>query len=555
MAVCRSVFGVPSPSKPAPGHKIYPYLLRSLPIVRSSQVWATDISYIAMAPGRRRTVPMRKSTALQARRIEGFPHFSVWVVMQYPTPPTRLLRTALLLTVGLSIHTAQAATAPDEVAFRALLQEMVETDSSVESGSCTIAAEKIAARMKAAGFPEANLHLFVPDGHPKAGGLVAIYPGRDPKANAVLMLGHIDVVNARRADWTRDPYAFIEEDGYYYGRGVADMKAQNAIWVDNLLRFQAEKYKPLRTIKMALTCGEEGGGFLNGARWLVDNKKDWVDAGIALNEGGYGELDAAGNRIDQQFQAAQKVVMQFTLETTNPGGHSSVPRPDNAIYSLARALDRLSRFDFPVQFIDANKAYFTKMADVVGGEKGAAMKAIVANPQDKAASDLLNTSPAHHSMLRTTCVATLLSAGHAANALPQRATATVNCRVMPGVTTEEVLATLTQVIDDPEVKISNQRTYKPVPPAPVTDRILGPAIKVSQQIWPKVPVVPYLATGATDAVTMNAAGIPTYGVSGLFRDPDGNGVHGLNERLRVRSVMEGRTFLYGLVKAYADQED
>lgn len=298
-----------------------------------------------------------------------------------------------------------------------------------------------------------------------------------------------------------------------------------------------------------------GGGFLNGAKWLVDNQKELIDAGIALNEGGYGELDDKGNRVDQTFQAAQKVVMQFTLETSNPGGHSSLPRPDNAIYSLARALDRLSRYDFPVQFIDANRGYFTKMAKVVGAAEGAAMTAIVANPQDKAASDLLNTSPSYHSMLRTTCVATLLSAGHAANALPQRATATVNCRVIPGVPTEDVLATLVKVVDDPEVKVTASRGYRPANPAPVTDRQLGPAMKISAQIWPDLPVVPHMATGATDAVTLNAAGIPTYGVSGLFRDPDGNGVHGLNERMRVRSVMEGRKFLYGLVKAYADQKD
>ncbi|WP_298400288.1 M20/M25/M40 family metallo-hydrolase [Sphingobium sp.] len=461
--------------------------------------------------------------------------------------------TVALLACGAGVATA--APSPQDASFRAMLKEMVETDSSADSGSCTSVVEKIAARMKAAGYPEQNLHLFVPEGHPKAGALVAVYPGRDPKRKAVLMLGHVDVVNARRADWTRDPYAFIEEDGYYYGRGVADMKAQDAIWVDNLLRFQAEKYKPLRTIKMALTCGEEGGGFLNGAKWLVDNQKELVDASVALNEGGYGELDDKGKRVDQTFQAAQKVVMQFTLETTNPGGHSSVPRPDNAIYSLARALDRLSKYDFPVQFIDANRGYFSKMAKVVGGEEGAAMSAIVANPKDEAANTLLNKSPSYHSMLRTTCVATLLSAGHAANALPQRATATVNCRVIPGVPTEEVLATLVKVVDDPEVKVSASRTYRPANPAPVTDRILGPAIKVSQQVWPDVPVVPHMATGATDAVTMNAAGIPTYGVTGLFRDPDGNGVHGLNERIRVRSVMEGRTFLYGLVKAYADQKD
>jgi acetylornithine deacetylase/succinyl-diaminopimelate desuccinylase-like protein len=470
----------------------------------------------------------------------------------------RLARTlfAVIGSVAAALPTPAAAATPEpgEAAYREMLKEMVEIDSSFDTGSCTAATEKIAARMKAAGFPAANLRLFVPDGNEKAGALVAVYPGRDPKLKAVLMLGHVDVVNARRADWTRDPFKLIEEDGYFYARGVADMKAQDAIWADNLLRYQAEKYRPLRTIKMALTCGEEG-LFLNGAKWLVDNQRDLIDAGIALNEGGYGELDAAGNRLDQTFQAAQKVVMGFTLEATNPGGHSSVPRPDNAIYSLARALDRVGRYDFPVQFIDANRGYFTKMAKVVGGADGAAMTAIVANPNDPAANETLNRSPSYHSMLRTTCVATMLTGGHAANALPQRATATINCRVIPGVPTEEILATLVKVVNDPEVKVTASRGYRPAAPAPVTEKVLGPAQRVSQAIWPGVPIVPHMATGATDAVSLNAAGIPTYGVSGLFRDPDGNGVHGLNERIRVRSVMEGRAFLYRLVKAYADQKD
>ncbi|MGK2912579.1 MAG: M20/M25/M40 family metallo-hydrolase [Sphingobium sp.] len=461
-----------------------------------------------------------------------------------------LVATALM--AGSSV--AHAAPQPGEAAFREMLKEMVEIDSSFDTGSCTTVAEKIAARMKAAGFPESGLHLFVPDGHPKAGALVAVYPGRDPKLKPVLMLGHIDVVNARRADWTRDPFKLIEEGGYFYARGVADMKAQDAIWADNLLRYKAERYKPLRTIKMALTCGEEG-LYLNGAKWLVDNQRALIDAGIALNEGGYGELDASGKRIDQTFQAAQKVVMSFTFETTNPGGHSSVPRPDNAIYSLARALDRLSQYEFPVQFIDANRGYFTRMAKIAGGEDGKAMATIVVNPEDKAANAVLNRSPIYHSMLRTTCVATLLSAGHAGNALPQRASATVNCRVIPGVPMEEVRDALIKVVNDPEVTITSGRSYKPSPPAPVTDAIFGPAQRASAAVWPGVPMVPHMATGATDAVTLNAAGIPTYGISGIFRDPDGNGVHGLNERIRVSSVMEARDFLYRLVKAYADQRE
>ena len=450
---------------------------------------------------------------------------------------------------------AHAAPDPGEAQYRAIFKEMVETDTSVESGSCTVLTDKIAARMKAAGYPEANLHLFVPEGNPKAGALVAVYPGRDPTLKAVLLLGHIDVVNARRADWTRDPYTLIEEGGYFYARGTADMKAQDAIYVDSQLRYHAAKYKPLRTIKMALTCGEEG-GFLNGARWLVDNQRDLIDAAFALNEGGYGETDAQGNRTNQNIQAAQKVVMGFTFATTNPGGHSSVPRPDNAIYSLARALDKLGRHEFPVQFIEANRGYFAKMAKIVGGEDGAAMATIVDHPDDVHANAILNRSPNWHSMLRTTCVATMMTAGHAANALPQSASATVNCRVIPGVPPAEILATLVRIVDDPAVTITPGRSgYTSSPPAPLTPRIMAPLQAMSQKIWPGVPVVPNMATGATDAVTLNAAGIPTYGVTGLFRDPDGNGAHGLNERIRIRSVLEGRRFLYGLIQAYADQKD
>jgi acetylornithine deacetylase/succinyl-diaminopimelate desuccinylase-like protein len=441
-----------------------------------------------------------------------------------------------------------------EPAFRAILKEMVETDTSFETGDCTVLARKVEERMKAAGFPAADLRLLVPPSDPKAGALVAIYPGRNPKLKPVLMVGHIDVVNARRADWTRDPFTLLEEGGYLYGRGVADMKGQDAIWVDNLLRYRADGYRPLRTIKMALTCGEEG-SFLNGAKWLVDNHRELIDAGIALNEGGYGELDDKGNRIDQTFQAAQKVVMGFTLEATNPGGHSSLPRPDNAIYGLARALDRVSRYEFPVQFIDANRSYFTRMAKVVPGAEGAAMAKIIADPTDVAANALLNRSPSYHSMLRTTCVATMLAGGHAANALPQRATATINCRVIPGVPIEEVTAALVKAVDDPQVTVTPGRNYRPMQPARITSKVLGPVERVAATVWPNVPVVPHMAPGATDAVSLTPAGIPTYGVTGIFRDPDGNGVHGLNERLRVRSLMEARTFLYALVKAYADQPD
>jgi acetylornithine deacetylase/succinyl-diaminopimelate desuccinylase-like protein len=465
------------------------------------------------------------------------------------------LGTAAVVALAAGYASAQPAR-PGEAAFRALYKEMVETDSSFASGSCTAVAEKVAVRLKAAGIPDANIHLFAPKEQPKAGGVVAVLPGKNPALKAVMMLGHIDVVNAKREDWTRDPYSLIEEGGYFYGRGTADMKAQSSIWADNLIRFYQEGYKPTRTIKMALTCGEEGGGFTNGARWLTENERELIDAGIALNEGGGGELDENAKPVDQTVQAAQKQVMTFILEATNPGGHSSRPRPDNAIYSLARALDKLSQNDFPVELIPANTSYFSAMAKIVGGEDGAAMTAIVANPMDKAATAQLDKNPSYHTALRTTCVATMADAGHASNALPQRARATINCRVIPNTPPENVRSMLVKWVNDPEVTVTQQGAGgKRVPPSPLTEKVMGPIKTVSNKMWPGVPIIPNMSAGATDAVSFDAAGIPTYGVSGIFRDTDGGGVHGLNERVRVKSVLDGRDFLYTLVKTYAEQKD
>ena len=452
---------------------------------------------------------------------------------------------------------AEAQTpAHGEAAFRSLYKELVETDSSAPNGSCTQAANQIAARLKAAGFPESDLSLIVPDGHPNEGNFVAVYPGRDPKAKAVLMLAHIDVVAARREDWTRDPFKLVEEGAYFYARGTFDDKAQAAIFADNLIRFRQEGYKPRRTIKLALTCGEEGGFPVDGAEWLTQHHRGLIDAGIALNEGAGGQLDTAGNRTAHAILAAEKSPVSFTFEVTNPGGHSSRPVPDNAIYHLARALDRVSAYEFPVQLNDANRGFLQQMSKVIGGETGAAMATLAADPTDKAADALLSRDPSYHAMLRTTCVATMLEAGHAENALPQRARATVNCRIFPGVPASDVQAMLENVVGNPKVSITTKGSGFPAAPAPpLTPTVLGPIQKLTAQMWPGVPVVPILQAGATDATFLNAVGIPTFGVSGLFIDPDLGGIHGLNERIRVKSVMEGREFLYRLVKAYADQKN
>jgi acetylornithine deacetylase/succinyl-diaminopimelate desuccinylase-like protein len=438
--------------------------------------------------------------------------------------------------------------------FRAIYKELVETNTTLSAGDCTLAAQRMAARLKAAGYPDEDLRVFVPEGHPKEGGLLAVYPGSDPAAKAILMLAHVDVVEAKREDWTRDPFTLIEEGGYFYGRGTSDMKAQAAIWVDNLIRYREEGYKPKRAIKLALTCGEETNGALNGAGWLANHERAAIDAEFAITEGVEGDLDEQGHKIALEVLAAEKTSQNFVFEATNAGGHSSRPVADNAIYHLVRAVDRVSRYEFPVQLDAANRAYFTGMARIVGGESGAAMLAVLKNPEDAAAVAVLDKNTNWHAMLRTTCVATMLSAGHATNALPQRARANINCRIFPGVSRETILAQLVKIAGDPAIAVTIPEVRGPIAePAPLTPRILKPVEELAHAMWPGIPVVPALEPGASDAQFLNPAGIPTYGITGLFTDPDGGHIHGLNERIRVSSVYEGRAFLYQLIERYADQ--
>jgi len=457
--------------------------------------------------------------------------------------------------VQLAIYQPAAAANDDGwTRFRETYRELVETNTTLSAGDCTLAAQRMQARLKSAGYPDSDMRLFVPDGHPKEGGLLAVLHGSDPKLKAVLMLAHVDVVEARREDWTRDPFTLIEEDGYFYGRGTSDMKAQAAVWVDNLIRYREENFKPKRTIKLALTCGEETNGSLNGAGWLAANARDAIDAEFALTEGVDGDLDAQGHRIALEILAAEKTSQNYLFEVTNAGGHSSRPVPDNAIYHLVRAVDRVSHYEFPVQLNDASRGYFIGMSKIYGGEQGAAMTAIVADPGNTAALAVLDQNTNWHAMLRTTCVATTLAAGHATNALPQRATANINCRIFPGVPREDVLAQLVRIADDPAVKVRIPEVRGPAAKAaPLTPRILKPVETVAHELWPGVPVIPALEPGASDAQFLNPAGIPTYGVTGMFSDPDGGHIHGLNERIRVQSVREGRTFLYKLVKIYASE--
>jgi acetylornithine deacetylase/succinyl-diaminopimelate desuccinylase-like protein len=452
-----------------------------------------------------------------------------------------------------------AATSDGEPQFRELYKELVETNTSLSAGSCTLAAERLATRLRAAGFPDADLHLFSAPDHPKEGGLVAIYPGRDPKLKAILMLAHLDVVEAKREDWARDPFQLVEESGNFYARGAVDDKAEASIWVDTLIRYRAAKYRPLRTLKVALTCGEETAGGFNGAQWLTQNRRELIDAAFAINEGASGELDASGKRVLLQVQSGEKMSQNYRLEVTNTGGHSSRPVKDNAIYRLAGALKRIEAYEFPPQFTDGNRAYFRGMAKIeaVKGDAAtaSAMNAFLKDPNDAQAIALVAaTDPSWNATLRTTCVATMLDAGHATNALPQRARANINCRIFPGVSAESVRVQLEELVADPAVKATTLAIRGPSsPPPPLTPQILAPVEKLAAQFWPGVPVVPILQPGATDGQFLNAAGIPTYGIEPLFLGRDLGNVHGLNEYVSVQSLMECRDFLYRLVRIYAEE--
>ncbi|SCW46358.1 Acetylornithine deacetylase/Succinyl-diaminopimelate desuccinylase [Sphingobium faniae] len=461
------------------------------------------------------------------------------------------LALALVLTAGQGALAAPLR--PDQTAFREIYRELVETDSSAPTGSCTLAAERMLARLKNAGFGAAQAEVFVPEGRPRDGGLIARIEGSDPDAGAMLLVDHIDVVAARREDWPRDPFQLAEEDGYFIGRGVIDDKALSAIWIDSLIRMKKEGFRPRRTIKVALTCGEESGDAVNGVQWLLRHRRDAVEAGFALNEGGYGMTDAAGKPIALYLAVGEKHSQTFSIEARNSGGHSSRPRPDNAIYDLADALTAIRGHSFPVRLNPTNRGYFTRMAPIIGGDMGQAMAAVGKGEADPQAMAKVTGDVTYNAMLRTTCVATQVEAGHAINALPQRARATIQCRLFPGEKPEDVEMQLRAAIGNPAISLSRaegEDRIVAVPP-PLDPAIMGPAEDIARKQFPGIPVIPNLLTAGTDGRYLSAAGIATYGVPGIFLDPDGNGAHGVNERVRVKSVYEGRDYLYALIKRYA----
>lgn len=426
---------------------------------------------------------------------------------------------------------------------RDVFQELVEINTTESSGSTLQASQAMAQRFLDAGFPEED--VVVTEVAPRKGNVVARLRSQSPARRPILLLAHIDVVEAHPEDWTLPPFEFIERDGTFYGRGVADDKDEAAIYVANLIRMRAENFQTDRDIIVALTADEEGGPS-NGVAWLLANRPELVDAAYALNEGGGGTLKD-GKPISNNVQASEKKYLNFSMEATNPGGHSSVPRPDNAIHELSRGILGIGTYAFPVKLNEVTTAYFEKTSGLVDVTMSAMMRRVLENPGDTEAVKYVSQEPAYNSRLRTTCVTTLLEGGHAPNALPQRATANVNCRILPDDDPEDILAQLRSAVRNAKVTISMDGRASISPPSPLSEEVLGPIESITEEMWPGTPVVPVMSTGATDGLYLRNAGIPVYGVSGLFyEDPN---AHGMNENVPVKSFYDGQEFLYRLVKA------
>jgi acetylornithine deacetylase/succinyl-diaminopimelate desuccinylase-like protein len=429
---------------------------------------------------------------------------------------------------------------------------MVEVNTVDSVGSVTKAAELVAARFRAAGFPEADIHLVGPADKPTKQNLVVRYRGKG-QGKPILLLAHLDVVAALRADWPRDPFGMVELNGFFLGRGVADDKSMASIIVANVIRYKQEGWVPNRDLIVALTADEEGGG-ANGVGWIIANRKELIDAEYAINEGGGGTL-MDDKPMFHSIQAAEKIPLNYTLTVLNSGGHSSVPRKDNAIYSLANALGKIERYTFPVELNDVSRPFFEQTAKVEMPSLAEAMKKVAANPKDEVAAAIISKDPRYASMLRTSCVATRLSAGHADNALPQTATANVNCRVAPTSSGADVMKVLNEIVADTSVRITmrgGDRNNAGGKPSPIHPALLEATQTLTKKMFNDVPVIPTMSTGATDGRFLRAAGIPTYGVSGIFSAPGETNAHGRDEKLRIKSYYDGLDFMYQLVKMVAN---
>jgi acetylornithine deacetylase/succinyl-diaminopimelate desuccinylase-like protein len=435
---------------------------------------------------------------------------------------------------------------PQQQLARDIYQELVDINTVTETGDTGRAADAMAARLRAAGFDAADVQVFKPA--PRKGNLVARLRGTGAR-KPILLLAHLDVVEAKPEDWSVDPFKLIEKDGYFYGRGSGDDKFMAAAFVVNLIRYRQEGYRPDRDIILALETDEEiidRDGL--GIQWLLKNHRELIDAEFALNEGGPVGLKG-GKPIRVSVQTSEKISLSYLLEVKNRGGHSSVPTQDNAIYHLAEGLARLSKFAFPLKLNETTRGYFQRTAEIESEQVAADIRSVISGTPDTTALSRLSAIPFYNAQLRTTCVATLLEGGHAYNALPQVARATVNCRIMPGEPVDDVKATLVRVLADPQISVSQIGQPVLSAPSPLSQEIMGAISKTAAEFWPGSPVVPIMSTGGTDGSYLRNAGIPTYGHSGLAGDVDDVRAHGKDERVLVKSFFDGVEYQYRLVRA------
>jgi acetylornithine deacetylase/succinyl-diaminopimelate desuccinylase-like protein len=426
-----------------------------------------------------------------------------------------------------------------------IYKQLIEINTSYSTGATTPAAEAMAKRLRDEGFPDSDIQVL--GAAPHKMNLVVRYHGSGER-KPLLLLAHLDVVEAKRSDWSMDPFLLTEKDGFFYGRGTIDDKAQAAIWIANLIRYKREGWKPDRDLIVALTADEEGGGPYNGVVWLLKNHRDLIDAEYCLNEGGWGYM-VDGKRVSNNVQVSEKYVANYRLEVKNKGGHSSLPVPDNAIYRLAEALVRLSKYSFPVHTNEVTKTFLEQMAKLQLEPTSSLMKAASHGSVD-AMEKLSAGSTQLNAMLRTTCVATMLDGGHALNALPQTAGAMVNCRILPDMKPEEVLSTLKKVAADDQVSITTARENESGPPSPMRPDLFRAASRITDSMWPGVLAIPTMVMGATDGMYLRGAGIPTYGIQGIFIDDFR--AHGRDERVGINDFYEGSSFLYELVKSLSE---
>ncbi len=459
-----------------------------------------------------------------------------------------VIRWRILLTAALiaAPPAARAQTLPPPAhrqLARDILEELIAINTTVDSGA-TRAVQALAERLEAGGFSREDIRVVGPKPHKQ--NLVVRLRGRSREA-PIVFLAHLDVVEARREDWTVEPFRLTEKDGYFYGRGVMDIKGEAADLVANFLRLRAERYVPGRDLVLALTDDEEGGDD-NGVAWLLKHRPDLIRAAYVINTDAGGGQMQHGRRLRNPVQTSEKVYATYRLEVTNPGGHSSLPPRDNAIYTLARGLDRLSRFDFPVRLNETTRGFFAQLAGQEQGQLSGDLRALSGGNPDSAALGRLARVPLYNSSMRNTCVATMLDAGHAENALPQRARATIQCRLLPGESPEQVRDTLIRVVADSQVRVTLDGDPEPSPPSPLSPVVMKAVERVTARLWPGVSVLPVMDPWSTDGAYLRRAGVPVYGISGIFFDIDDVRAHGKDERILVRSFYEGVEFMYRLIR-------